>query len=97
MTILGRYEEHEKAFNLALFHGVIIPLILAFITNVFESNFTIVSSIAYVVFVSLIHLHRLLFDDNLINQIRAYEFMRVLSFVAFITMFTFIVILLLSF
>ena len=96
MTI-EKYEEQEKAFALAMFHGVFIPLILAFITNVIEDNFTIVSSLAYVVFVLLIHLYRLLFADNLINRIRAYEFMSVLSFVAFITMSIFIVILLLSF
>lgn len=97
MLTIERYEEQEKAFALAMFHGVLIPLILAYFTYIVESNLTIISSLAYLVFVSLMHLYRLLFNYDLINQIRAYEFMRVLGVVAFIIMLILIVILLLSF
>lgn len=72
----------EKSFELALFHGFVMPIIIACWSYIIDSHFTLVSVLSYVVFVSLLHLYRVSTTNNKIYQERAYSFLRVIGGIA---------------
>lgn len=72
-------EIDDKAFELALFHGFIMPIVIAGFSYVLDSHFTLVSVLSYLIFVSLLHLYRLVVTNNKIYQDRAFAFLRVIG------------------
>lgn len=72
-------EIDDKSFELALFHGFVIPIVIAGLSYVLDSHFTLVSVLSYLIFVSLLHLCRLVITNNKIYQERAVAFLRVLG------------------
>lgn len=72
-------EMDDKAFELALFHGFLMPIIIAGLSYILDSHFALVSVLSYLIFVSLLHLYRLVVTNNKIYQDRAVAFLRVLG------------------
>ena len=72
-------EIDDKSFELALFHGFIMPIIIACLSYILDSHFAFISVLSYLIFVSLLHLCRLVITNNKIYQDRAFAFLRVLG------------------